>query len=303
MSGTKVEVEVVRVVDGDTVRVDNGTDEESLRILALDTEESNAGGSKPVTPWGRAASDRAKEVFSPGDRVSVEFPGNEPAQVCWQKYRGNFGRALVYIYDKDDRNFQEIMIREGFSPYFMKYGYAHFPAHHARYQAAEREAQIAHRGLWDQHAVNQAEMRNYARLGLWWDLRARIIEGYRAFKAAHPDAELFNSRLDYARLVELAEAEAHGVVFTELRDLRRIGGDNGLIGIGSEDQPFKVFLPDLDQPAGQAVVHLLENRYLSGDDQHPRRGYAYVQGPMKMFRDRPELVVARPEQISDQPPD
>ena len=86
------------------------------------------------------------------------------------------------------------------------------------------------------------------------------------------------------------------------RHLRRVGGDNGSIGIGSEQQPFKVFLPDLDGPAGQAVVHLLENRYMASDLAHPRRSYAYVMGPMKLFHGRPELVVTSPDQITDAPP-
>ncbi len=302
MSGTQVTATVVRVVDGDTVRVDNGTGEESLRILALDTEESHAGGSKPVTQWGLKASERAKAIFAAGDEVTLEFPGSEPAEVCWRKYRGNFGRPLVYIYDKDDNDFQEIMIREGYSPYFVKYGYANFPAHHQRYLAAERVAQVAHIGVWDQQTVNHGEMRNYASLGVWWDLRARVIEGYRAFKAANLGAAVFNTRLDYDKLVEMATAGETGVVFTELRDLRRVGGDNGLIGIGSEQQPFKLFLPDLDEPACQAIVHLLENRYMAGDLAHPRRSYAYVMGPMKLFHGRPELVVTSPEQITDEPP-
>jgi endonuclease YncB( thermonuclease family) len=55
-----------------------------------------------------------------------------------QRYRGNFGRLLVYIH-KDGVDFQETMIREGFSPYFVKYGNAIF--HHDTYRAAEREAQ------------------------------------------------------------------------------------------------------------------------------------------------------------------
>ena len=52
IQGTTVEATVSRVVDGDTIRVflPRQSDDESLRILALDTEESRASGSKPVTP-------------------------------------------------------------------------------------------------------------------------------------------------------------------------------------------------------------------------------------------------------------
>lgn len=302
MSGTQVEVEVVRVVDGDTLRIRMAEGERSLRLLALDTEESNAGSGKPVTPWGREAKVRAQQIFAPGDPVTVKFPGEEPPEVCWMKYRDNFGRPLVFVHDRDGRDVQEVMIAEGYSPYFTKYGYAEFEAHHQRYAAAERAAQGAHIGVWDQLTVNGQEARNYAALGVWWNLRGQVIDAYRRVKAAHPEAGLLNSRLDYDVILTAAEAREPGIVFTELRELRRVGGDHGIITIGSLQQPFKVFLPDLDGPDGQAIVRLLENRYFSSEPTHPRRSYAYVHGPMKLFRGEPEIVVTSVHQITDEPP-
>jgi endonuclease YncB( thermonuclease family) len=58
--GTTVEGTVVRVIDGDTVRIQADGREASIRNLALDTEESNSGSpTKPQTPWGRAAKTEA----------------------------------------------------------------------------------------------------------------------------------------------------------------------------------------------------------------------------------------------------
>jgi micrococcal nuclease len=51
--GTTAEATVVRVVDGDTVVVSVQGTEEKLRLAGLDTEESNHGSDKPVTPWGK----------------------------------------------------------------------------------------------------------------------------------------------------------------------------------------------------------------------------------------------------------
>ena len=98
--GTTVEATVSRVVDGDTIRVfiADSSDDESLRILALDTEETNAGSSKPITPWGQKAKERAESFFAEGDLVTLEFPGTEDLEVCLPKYRGNFGRLLVFVY-------------------------------------------------------------------------------------------------------------------------------------------------------------------------------------------------------------
>ncbi len=299
--GTTIQATVSRVTDGDTIRVflPGAIENESLRILALDTEESRAGGGKPVTPWGKKAKERAEEFFSPGDEVTLEFPGTEDLETCWQRYRGNFGRLLVFVY-KNNVDFQETMIREGFSPYFVKYGNASFSENHQRYQAAERIAQQQNIGVWNQLAVNGSEVRNYAALGTWWHLRACIIDRYR--QIAGTSSDLLNSRLDYAAIEARARAEESATIFTELRSIQPISGDRALIRIGSQQQPFKVFIPDVTSPEGQALLNLLETRYISSDETHPRRSYAYVTGTLSLFRDRPQITVTTPDQITDDLP-
>jgi endonuclease YncB( thermonuclease family) len=123
--GTTVDTTVVRVVDGDTVAVTIADREEKLRLSNLDTEESNHGSDKPITPWGKKAKERATELLAAGAPVTLEFAGNEPLEVCLERYRDNFGRLLVWLHH-DGRDFQERMIADGYSPYFSKYGYADF---------------------------------------------------------------------------------------------------------------------------------------------------------------------------------
>ncbi len=308
MSGTSFSAKVDRVVDGDTVRVflnEGDAQSESLRILSLDTEEVNAG-TKPVTPLGRAASDRAKALMAAGDTLTITLPGTEPLEQALAKYRGNFGRLLTYITLQDGSDFQETMIREGFSPYFQKYGYAQFPDLHARYIAAERDAQIAKAGIWDQLANNGAIMRDYPALGVWWDLRARIIDDYRRIKTAHPDAALYNTRLDYDRLLEIAKAGEETTVFMELRDFTPTASDHVLFNTGSLKQPYQLFIPGGNMGGGEDIMRLILTRYRPDSEQEPRRSYAYVTGPTKMFPDndtgRPEIIVTDPSQITDVPP-
>ena len=302
MQGITTTARLVRVVDGDTLRVSLGTGEESLRLLCLDTEEANAGSTKPVTPWGKQASAAAKEIFRPGDEVTLELPGTEPLEEALRRYRDNFGRLLVFAYEPDGADFQEHWIRDGFSPYFTKYGYAEFPGHHARYRAAETQAQRANRGLWDQVAVNGSERRNYALLGVWWELRAQLVEEFRARRRAASGPRLFDSRLDYATLADLARTGERVTVFTELSELKRLGARKAAITIGSVHQPFQLFIPDLTSTAGQEIAWLLTHRYLGGDETHPRRGYAYVTGDLKLFGGRPELLLGGADQIGDAPP-
>lgn len=301
--GTTTEVPVVRAVDGDTVKIELDGEEENLRILALDTEESRAGSGKPRTPWGEAAKAEAESFFEAGETITIEFPGTEPLEECLKRYRGNYGRPLVYVY-RDGEDFVERMIRTGFSPYFTKYGYAEFESHHRRYVAAEREAQAARIGVWNQLEVNGAVMRNYSALGVWWTLRAELIEAYRRARTA--GAAVLDSRLDYEELAERVGDEV--TVFTELDSYRRAGATHAVVDIGSLHQPFKLFLPDaLETTAGQRVLSLLDERYVSeGYDgatiEEPRRSYAYVRGELALYRDEPEIVVTSVEQLADSPP-
>ena len=298
LQGTTIQARVVRVVDGDTVRVasDELEKEESLRILALDTEESNPGSSKPVTPLGHQAKKHAEGFFSPGDAVELEFPGTESVEVALERYRGNFGRLLVYLH-KDGVDFQEMMIREGYSPYFVKYGNADF--HHDRYRAAEREAQQRGIKVWNQIEENGSEIRNYAALGTWWALRARVIDEYRRIQPTEPN--LLNSRLDFEEIRRRAENRQQATIFTALSGIDRVGQRHALVKIGSRHQPFSLFIRDVEgNEESQRIVRLLETRYISGDDAHPRRSYAYIEGELVLYRGNPEIVLSSADQIRDE---
>ena len=301
--GTTIEATVSRVVDGDTIRVflPGVEKDRSLRILAIDTEESNIGSNKAITPWGDRAKERAEEFFKPNDIITLEFPGDEDIETCLKRYRGNFGRLLVFV-NKAGIDFQETMIAEGYSPYFVKYGNAIFPDKHQQYIQAERKAQQKNIGIWNQVAVNHEEIQNYAALGTWWQLRARIIDDYRHIKPLHEN--LFNSRLDFLTLIEKAQRHAQEkvTIFTELRSIRRISKHSGLIKIGSVQQPFSLFLPDLDSETGQEIVALLNSRYISQENDRPRRSYAYVTGELRLYRDAPQISLVSPEQITDEMP-
>jgi micrococcal nuclease len=50
-------LQVTKVVDGDSIKISLKGKTESLRLICVDTEESHSGGSKPVTAAGKAASE------------------------------------------------------------------------------------------------------------------------------------------------------------------------------------------------------------------------------------------------------
>ena len=301
-NGTHINVPFDSVVDGDTIRVDlpNPHGIQSIRILCLDTEEKpGSRGSKPKTPWGQKATERAEQFFQGAQQVTLEFPGVESVEVCLQKYRGNFNRVLAYVY-LGEQDFQEVMIREGYSPYFSKYGNANFDANHHRYRLAEREAQMANIGVWNQALVNGEERRNYASLSTWWNLRAVLIDRYRAHLAA--GKTIYNTRLDYQLIKQKAQEGKTVTLFTEVSRLTTINNDSiGFVDIGSEAQPFTLFLPNLNMAEGEKIANLLRLRYISDgpDDDHPRRSYLYVTGALSIFNSNPQMVVSSVDQITD----
>ena len=312
MGEISVEGTVEKVTDGDTVRVTAEGRLFKLRVLGLDTEESNPNPAKPVTPWGRAASAFAAGVLPVGAPVSIDFAGTEPVIVGDEinvRYLDNYERPLGYLRLAEPVDgtvdFTELMIRRGYSPYFVKYGRAESPERDARYEAAERAAQVDDVGVWNQLAANgaitpEAEPRNYPRLTVWWELRARIIDGFRAARAA--GADVLDARLDYAALVERAGRGETATVFMELRAGRTVGGLHHAFDSGSFAQPFQLFLPREDRAEIEAVKQLVSNRYAAEGEDRPRRNYAYVTGGLTLWRGRPEMIVEDPGQIADGPP-
>jgi micrococcal nuclease len=301
--GTAVECPVVRVVDGDTIVVEIQGTEESLRLLGIDTEESRRGGRKPMTSWGVEAKKAAQSFFPEGEGATVEFPGDEPVEECLTRYRDNYGRPLVFVH-RGEEDFQERTIRQGFSPYFTKYGYAECDDHHRRYREAERQAQADDAGVWSQLAVNGAEIRDYSALCTWWELRAEVVERYR--RAVAEGTDVLDSRLDYEEITNRIGEEV--VVFTELRDYWPVGASHVVVTIGSQSQPFKLFLPEARATeAGQRLLSLLDQRYVAEDSgttvAKPHRSYAYVSGELQLCEEEPEIEVTEVGQITDEPPE
>ncbi|KZN22467.1 hypothetical protein A4G99_19855 [Haladaptatus sp. R4] len=310
-AGTTLEVEVATVIDGDTFKVhfDEATTGESdlvnLRILGLDTEETHAGVGKPKTPWGEKAKEHAKGLVPEGSSITIEFPGTESIDECLRRYRGNYGRPLVYVH-VDGEDYQEHMIRKGYSPYFTKYGYAVFDDHHRRYRDAEQNAQADDIGVWNQSKVNGSVMREYEPLRSWWTLRAEIVRRYRS---ATDDESILDTRQDYHRIENSVGDEL--TVFTELDGYERAGEKHAIVKIGSKEQPFQLFLPNaLETEGGQRLISLMEKRYIAKSDgesvQRPNRSYAFVTGTVKQYPEEdgnPEIVVESIDQLADVPPE
>ena len=305
MSGTIIEgLKLTKVLDGDTVKVVMDGDEESLRLCCLDTEESRAGGSKPLTNAGRLASKWAKEYFGVNEEgfptndvfVDIEFDTNDPVHVCLKKHRGNYGRLICYVH-KGGENYNLKVVEQGWSPYFVKYGRSRL--YHSDFLVAEAEAQSKGIAIWDPMTNAGGNARDYEELIPWWHLRDSVIQDFRQFGI---QAGVQSVRLDYEDIIEAAKSASEMTVFCDLQGgINKWPGDGALVFAGSPTHKFNLWIPDRDSAPAQAILNLIETRY-SGRG----RGYVYVSGKANLYpandSGKPQIVLTDVAQLSDLPP-
>lgn len=129
-------VDVVKVVDGDTVDVSIAGKTERLRLIGIDTPET-VDPRVPVQCFGVEASNKAKELLE-GKKVKLEA---DPVQGERDKY----DRLLRYVYLPDGQSFNKLMISEG---YAYEYTYQTPYKYQAEYKQAQKDAEANKRGLW-----------------------------------------------------------------------------------------------------------------------------------------------------------
>lgn len=248
---------VTRVIDGDTIHVQRGERREKLRLLNLDTEEktSSFDSGKPQTSFGDQTAAYVKGLFScdseglPIDsahppRVRLEYEGDV-------EERGNFGRLLCYVY-LGDLNLAEHLIREGYSPYYTKYGFS--KRHHELFAAAEASARERRVGIWNERTNAGGKRNDYPKLKSWWDTRARAMQHFERSRGAG----------DYSASVD---GERKALEAAAGRDVRVFGGvwsitaERRLVRVeleGSADRPVQLVFPhDVDRTQLLALLSTL----------------------------------------------
>ena len=121
---------VRQVIDGDTITVSGvGV----VRLLGVDAPEKT-GGYRQSEPYGDAAT-KAMRALVEGQVVRLEYDGPRKDQ---------YNRTLAYVFLADGRCVNEAIIRAGFAETYRRFDYVKKP----QFQAAEREAKDARRGMW-----------------------------------------------------------------------------------------------------------------------------------------------------------
>jgi micrococcal nuclease len=138
-TGSTREATLVRVVDGDTIRVMVEGVEERVRYIGMDTPELNESLKATPEPYAEAATTANAKLLAGADRLVLERDISE---------RDRYGRLLADVWVERDGTWTFVdleLVAQGFAQV------ATFPPD-VRYVdvllTAEREARLAGRGLW-----------------------------------------------------------------------------------------------------------------------------------------------------------
>lgn len=127
---------VTTIVDGDTIKVTNGTVVETIRIIGIDAPETQHP-SKGVECFGKEATAEARRLLT-GKEVILE---QDPTQDKRDKYE----RLLAYVTFKDGTDFGKQLIRNG---YAYEYTYNLPYKNQSIYKSAQKYASDNELGLW-----------------------------------------------------------------------------------------------------------------------------------------------------------
>jgi len=121
---------VTRVIDGDTIELENG---QKVRYIGIDTPETVAP-NKPDGCFGKEATDKNRELVE-GKAVRLEKDVNETDR---------YGRLLRYVY-VEDTFVNEYLVKQGYA-----YSVSYPPdiKRQEQLRSAETDARENFRGLW-----------------------------------------------------------------------------------------------------------------------------------------------------------
>jgi micrococcal nuclease len=129
---------VVRVVDGDTIRVTSEGREQSVRLLGIDTPETHRPGV-PIECGGPEASRSMEALAPPGTAVSLE---PDPGQDRVDRY----GRTLAYVRLPDGRLAEDAQVAAGWATVYVFEGRP--VSRDGELRRAMAAARAARRGVW-----------------------------------------------------------------------------------------------------------------------------------------------------------
>lgn len=131
-------VRVVKVIDGDTIELENG---ERLRYIGIDAPEKN-DPRKPVQCFAQEATEKNRELVE-GELIKFYKDVSE---------RDKYQRLLGYVYREDGLFVNLELVRQG---YAFSYPYSPDISKQDEFREVEREAREKERGLWSDCKIEE----------------------------------------------------------------------------------------------------------------------------------------------------
>jgi len=295
------EFTVSKILDGDTFRFE-GLDK-STRLMGIDTEETfkdsdaemkvndissywaeyyahkKDSSNKPAkieSPFGYDTWQWTKELFKDVVKVRIEVDD-------YKRVIDMFNRYLVYIIaikeDGTEFNYNIECVKQGYSPYFSKYGYvARFDK---EFKAAQKYAQDNKLGIWSGKELCYPDY--YERLK-WWDKRGDQIRKFETEYAGKPGYFSMLDQSDFNKLVKHV-----GDSITIFGTISRVITDNN---------PYIAKL-EINEYDTVDLVFFKQNmdlvKELKLDD--PVGYYIYAKGKLTEYKGKKQIIIEDKSQV------
>jgi endonuclease YncB( thermonuclease family) len=126
---------VSRVVDGDTIVLENG---EKVRLIGVDTPETH-DPRKPVEYFGKEATDFTRSLVE-GQRIFIE---TDPAN-SHLGHKDKYGRTLAYVWNQQGKFVNAEIVEQGYGHAMTQYPFKYLN----EFRGLEQHARQQGAGLW-----------------------------------------------------------------------------------------------------------------------------------------------------------
>ncbi len=275
-----------RVIDGDTVELENG---ERVRLIGVDTPEIY-DERKPVMYFAHEASNFTKQIAE-GEKVRLEFDENN----TYLEHKNKYGRTLAYIYLQDGAFLNAEIIKQGYG-----FAYTKFPFKYMEeFRRYQQEAMENEKGLWLETSHNP-DVSN-----LIMQYENLNEEGKRLLK-------------EYAESLSVKYSEGSGTAQSGIADTRETGiysWNSPQLYNGSLDGKEVIieFTVVNSRNTGKAcflnansnwkkyftaVIFRADfNKFPDNPEKHYHRKKLRVTGRLKEYENKPEIILKNPSQI------
>jgi endonuclease YncB( thermonuclease family) len=293
-----------RVIDADTIKIREI--DESIRLLCVDAEEifknyqtkqkelaekdwkaylalkKKEQKTRPIkypTPIGELSRQFAEDFFTGVEQVKLERDSLD-------RLTDYFYRPLCYVLvEKDGEwiNLNVELVRNGYSPYYAKYGYS--MRYHDVFINAEKEARSKKLGIWNPSGKHYPD---YDKRCEWWNERGDAIQNCERDFEANESYLILQDETDWNRLGNYIGKEI--TIFGTVERVK------------AKKQPYLIYL---SHKLGKSLILYSDNmeiprlfkKYL--DDE----SYIYVRGTLEsahgdyMMRCDDQSEVHTPEEV------